>query len=284
MKTDLYKKVTDQIIDLMETHGANWSKPWSAENLPALPMNAVTKKTYRGINILLLWSARHTVWASYKQWNSVSAQVRQGEKGTKIYFFMPIEKDKIGDTGKKTKERFLILREYTVFNADQVDGYEFNAPEIVTHDTIKECETFAANTGANINQDGGDRAFYRPATDSVHMPPLAAFRDAESYYATLFHELTHWTKQTQRCDREFSKRFGDQAYAMEELVAELGSAYTCAAIGISTTPRPDHAQYLNNWIKVLKEDNRAIFTASSKAMKAADYLESLQDQSQDIAA
>jgi antirestriction protein ArdC len=131
---------------------------------------------------------------------------------------------------------------------------------------------------------GGERAFYRPADDIIQMPERERFlgtetsTPTEAYYGTLLHELTHWTGAKKRCDREFGKRFGDQAYAMEELVAELGAAFLCADLGISVTPRQDHAAYIDNWLSVLKADKKAIFTAASKAAQASDYLAGLQDR------
>ena len=119
---------------------------------------------------------------------------------------------------------------------------------------------------------GGNQAFYSPATDHVQMPPFQAFRDGLSYYSILAHEHTHWTANAARCNRELGKRFGDNAYAAEELIAELGAAFTCAHLGLSTEPREDHAQYIQSWLRVLKADKRAIFTAASKAQQACDWL------------
>jgi antirestriction protein ArdC len=141
-------------------------------------------------------------------------------------------------------------------------------------------DAFVAATGATIAH-GGSRAYYRPSTDSIQLPPRDAFigtrtsNPAESYYSTVLHELTHWTSHAQRCDRQLGKRFGDDAYAMEELVAELGAAFLCARIGITAEPRIDHAQYLASWLSVLKADKRAIFTAASKASESTDWLHRL---------
>jgi antirestriction protein ArdC len=165
-----------------------------------------------------------------------------------------------------------------------VNGYQApvsDAAPMTVITPIEQAEAFVAATGAAIHH-GGDRAYYRPSTDSIHLPPRDAFIDtptstpAESYYSTLCHELTHWTSAEPRCNRQLGKRFGDQAYAMEELVAELGAAFLCADLRITAEPRVDHAQYLASWLAVLKADKKAIFTAASKASEAAAFLAALQ--------
>ena len=161
-----------------------------------------------------------------------------------------------------------------------MDGYQppvIDAPTVIPMTPIEQAEAFVAATGAQIDY-GGTRAFYRPSTDSIQLPPREAFigsptsTPAESYYSTILHELTHWTSAESRCNRQLGKRFGDQAYAMEELVAELGAAFLCADLHITDEPRVDHAQYLASWLSVMKEDKKAIFTAASKASEAAAYL------------
>ena len=145
---------------------------------------------------------------------------------------------------------------------------------------IAHAESFFAATGADIRH-GGDRAFYAVQPDRVQMPPFETFRDAESYYATLAHECTHWTKHETRLNREFGrKRWGDEAYAAEELVAELGSAFLCADLGLTPEPREDHASYIENWLRVLKNDKRAIFTAAAHAERAAAFLHGLQPKAE----
>ena len=175
------------------------------------------------------------------------------------------------------------MKGYTVFNVEQIDGlpadlYHPPAPIEDGHTValIEEAEDFIARTGAVIHH-GGNRAFYAPASDHIQMPPPQAFRDAESYTAIKAHELVHWTGHPVRMARTFGKRFGDRAYAFEELVAELGAAFLCADLAIAPEPREDHAAYLASWLRVLKEDKRAIFTAASHAQKAADFLHGLQE-------
>jgi antirestriction protein ArdC len=159
-----------------------------------------------------------------------------------------------------------------VFNAAQVDGYTPKAePELTLNERTANAEAFFAGVGADVGH-GGNRAYYSPSSDHIQMPPFQAFDESVSYYSTLAHEHTHWTASAGRCDRQLGKRFGDNAYAAEELIAELGAAFTCAQLGLSTEPRADHAAYIESWLKVLKADKRAIFTAASKAQQACDWL------------
>lgn len=172
------------------------------------------------------------------------------------------------------------MKAYTVFNVEQIEGLPAQyqptpAPDVAPLPLIEDAEAFFTGTGA-VFRHGGNQAFYAPAADFIQLPPPEAFRDAESYAATKAHELTHWTGHKDRMAREFGKRFGDKAYAFEELVAELGSAFLCADLGVTPETREDHASYLAHWLDVLKSDKRAIFTAAAHAQRAADYLHSLQ--------
>jgi antirestriction protein ArdC len=226
------------------------------------------------------------LWASYKQWQGVDAQVRAGEKGTTIIYastFTP--RDAEPDTAS-----IPFIKSTKVFNAAQVDGYtaEEAAPVSLVQ-RIKNADQFIATTGADVRY-GGDRAFYSPAQDFIGMPEPNSFKDTttgtatENMYGTLLHELTHWTGHKARCDRKFDTRFGTSAYAAEELVAELGASFLCAGLEMSIEPRQDHAQYINSWLKLLKSDKRAIFTAASKASQAVEWLEQAQDEAQAQAA
>jgi antirestriction protein ArdC len=206
------------------------------------------------------------------------AQVRKGEKSSYVVFYkeFAVTDDPTGP-GDETETR-LFARATPVFAAEQVEGYEHPVLVVPTPmEAVAHAGAFVAATGAVIAH-GGTRAYYRPSTDSIQLPPREAFvgtttsTPAESYYSTLLHELTHWTSHEQRCNRQLGKRFGDNAYAMEELVAELGAAFLCAELGITTEPRADHAQYPASWLDVLKADKRAIFTAASKASEAAGWL------------
>lgn len=288
-KTDLYERVTHRIIEQLEQGTRPWEKPWGAatgRNV-LLPLRACGG-AYRGINILLLWDAAiekgftRNVWMTFKQAESYKAHVRKGEKGTSVVYADRASKSETDEKGEEVEKHYSFLKSYTVFNVEQIEGlpatfYEPPAPQDEEHKLalIEEAETFFAKTGAVIRH-GGDRAFYAPGPDAIQLPNLQAFIDAESYTATKAHELVHWTGHKSRLDREFGKRFGDQAYAFEELVAELGAAFLCAELGINPEPREDHASYLAHWLTVLKEDKKAIFVAASFAQKALDCLVGFQ--------
>jgi antirestriction protein ArdC len=252
------------------------------------PVNIASKNAYRGINVVALWAYAEAsgyssgTWGTYRQWAEAGAQVRKGEKAAYVVFYKEIEI--ASDADDAESETRLFARSTPVFAAEQVDGYEPPVIETaaVPMTPIEQAEAFVIRTGAQIAH-GGTRAFYRPSTDSIQLPPRDAFigsptsTPAESYYSTLLHELTHWTSAESRCNRQLGKRFGDDAYAMEELVAELGAAFLCADLQITDEPRVDHAQYLASWLSVMKADKKAIFTAASKASEAATFLAGLQN-------
>jgi antirestriction protein ArdC len=282
-KRDVYARVTDQIVTAIEQGVGNWKMPWHTSGRFAFsPINVTSKKPYRGINTVCLWAAAQAKgyergeWATYQQWQERKAQVRKGEKATLVVFWKFANDSKEtqddGDDSPKSGSRLLFTRGYSVFNVAQVDAY---TPPVDAETPIVEriahAEAFFQNIGADVRH-GGNEAFYSPASDHIQMPPYAAFRENVAYYSTLAHEHTHWTATAARCDRQLGKRFGDNAYAAEELIAELGAAFTCAHLGLSTEPRQDHAQYLASWLRVLKADSRAIFTAASKAQQATDWL------------
>ena len=289
MGTDVYQTVTDQIIAAIEAGAGQWQMPWhGVGNGLERPVNAATGNAYRGINVLALWASGASrgftdgTWATFKQWKSRGASVRKGERGTVVAFYKQFDVE-VERNGKTETERRMMARASYVFNADQVDGWERPARPAAGSgaDQIEAVDAFIRNTGATV-RNAGNRAFYSPAHDVITMPPHDQFTGTEtstateSYYATLLHELVHWTGPESRCNREFGKRFGDSAYAMEELVAELGAAFLCADLGISLTPRPDHAAYIDGWLKALKSDKRAIFTAASQAAKATDFVAKMQ--------
>jgi antirestriction protein ArdC len=191
------------------------------------------------------------------------------------------------DDQDERSHRGLFAKGYTVFNIEQVDGCKLPKrfdPKLSHAERIAEADSFFSRVGVEI-RDGGNRAYYRPDTpQAVYMPGFGQFPDRVDYYSVLAHESTHWTSHPSRCDRELGKRFGDSAYAMEELIAELGSAYTMAHLELELTPRQDHARYIDSWLRVLKSDKRAVFTAASKAQQAADYLKRQSSQSAEVAA
>src|SRR3984957_11527975 len=290
MKSDVYRRITDQIVGELEKGVRPWLKPWNTEHAAGritrpLRGNGIP---YKGINVLVLWSAAMEkgyaapVWMTFKQATELKANVRKGEHGSLVvYADKIIRTETDAATGEGAERTIPFMKGYTVFNVEQIEGlpehyYAKPAPRVDTVQRIDRAEGFFADTGANIRH-GGTMAYYNVSQDFVQMPPCECFRDAESYYATLAHETTHWTRHTSRLDRDFGrKRFGDEGYAMEELVAELGSAFLSADLDLTPTVRDDHASYIASWIKVLKDDKRAIFSAASYAQRAADFLHGLQ--------
>lgn len=270
---NIYQEITDSIIAELEKGAAPWVKPWDAPM--GADKNVVSQKAYRGINRLLLAMVggakgyTNPAWGTYKQWEEMGGNVRKGEKAAKIIFW-----SKASATDKATGEskEYAFAKAYFVFNVAQVDGIEIIASEDKQNDNqrIANCEKTIANSGARITH-GGDTACFIPSSDIIRMPELGTFQSPEHYYATAFHELTHWTSDKNRCDRDISKgRFGNSDYAFEELVAELGAAFLCGNHGIKGDLR--HAGYIESWLKCLKNDPKAIFKASSLAQCAADYI------------
>jgi antirestriction protein ArdC len=289
-KSDVYTKVTDRIIADLEKGVRPWMKPWNSGNAQAriiLPLrhNGVS---YRGINILMLWGAaiergyNCPTWMSYRQAQELGAQVRKGEKGSLVVYANTLTRTETNGEGEEEERAIPYMKGYTVFNVEQIDGLPARyatAPEPVTTpiaQRIEQAERFFAATGAVIRH-GGNLALYAAHSDHIQMPPFEAFIDAESHAATLAHELTHWTKHPSRLNRDLGrKHWGDEGYAREELVAEMGAAFLCAGLAITPEIREDHGAYIAHWLKVLKNDKRAIFNAAAHAQKAADFLHRLQ--------
>jgi antirestriction protein ArdC len=240
---------------------------------------------------VLLWSIaqergyQRNTWLTYKQADALGGQVRRGERGAMVvYAGQQAPEEAVaadGDAAADTRQRqaATFLRSYTVFNVEQVDGLTAFEPALnpvtATVTLDEPAEAFFAATRARI-QHGGSRAFYAPGADMVQLPEPSAFKSTHAYAATKAHVLAHWTGHPKRLAREFGRRFGDAAYAMEELVAELCAAFVCADLRIATEPRDDHAPYLAEWLRVLRGDSRAIFTAATHAQRAADYLHGCQ--------
>lgn len=291
MKTDIYERVTAHIVAQLENGERPWMKPWDAEHAAGritrpLRANGIA---YRGINILLLWGAAleqgftAPLWITYKQAQELGGQVRKGEKGSLVVYANTLTRtEQDAETGEDTERQIPFMKGYTVFNAEQVEGlpqhfYAVATPAPDPLPRIARAEAFFASTGATVRH-GGNQAYYMIAEDRVQMPPFEAFRDPESYYATLAHELTHWTRHRTRLDRDFGRKsWGDEGYAMEELVAELGAAFLSADLALTPEPRADHAAYIGSWLKVLKDDKRAIFSAAAHAQRAADFLAAFQN-------
>jgi len=278
---DIHQHITDRLIAVIESGVGQWQMPWHRGSGSKRPVNIASGNPYNGVNILALWIEAQVngygshLWGTFRQWADRGANVRKGQKASYVVFYKQVEVASDGDPKNEYKSR-VFARATPVFNADQVEGL----PEVVPSaavEQLQDAERFIARTGANIVH-GGHRACFIPKLDEIHMPPRELFTGSatssatEAYYSTLLHELTHWTGPAHRCDRDLSGRFGTEAYAMEELVAELGAAFLCAELGIAVEPRTDHAQYLAHWLKVLKADKRAIFTAASKAGEAVSFL------------
>jgi len=290
MKEDIYTRITNSIVAQLEQGVRPWSKPWNAEHAAGritrpLRANGIP---YRGINVLSLWMEAEAkgyaapIWITYKQAFELGAHVRKGEKGSLVVFASKASRTETdAATGAEAEREIAFLKGYTVFNVEQVEGlpahfYQSAQQPLEPIQRIAHAEEFFAAIGADIRH-GGNRAYYNVSEDFVQMPPFESFRDPESYYETLAHECTHWTRHEKRLDRDLGrKRWGDEGYAMEELVAELGAAFLSSDLGLSQEVRADHAGYIASWIKVLKDDKRAIFTAASHAQRAADFLNALQ--------
>ena len=287
---DAYSRITGKIIADLEQGVRPWMRPWSAEHAAGritrpLRHNGIP---YQGINVVMLWSASVAkgyacpLWLTFKQALEFGGSVRKGERGELVVYANRITRTETGDDGTETARKIPFLKGYTVFNAEQCDGLPAHytaaaaPPALTPLQRIDAADRFFAATGADIRH-GGNRAYYAEGPDYVQMPPFETFRDAESHAVTHAHELIHWTKHSTRLARDMGRvRYGDEGYAKEELVAELGSAFLCADLGITPEVRDDHAAYIATWLQALKDDKRLIFTAASHAQRAADYLHSLQ--------
>jgi antirestriction protein ArdC len=283
--TALYETVTQRIIEELEQGAAPWVRPWTAGTCGDLPYNAVSQRTYRGVNVLLLWMAGAArsycspAWLTFRQAGRLGGRVRKGEKAEHIVYTATfIRKETDEATGEETEQTVSFLRGYTVFNLEQVEGlparlYQMVEPKLL-EEALAHVETFLRVLGADLRH-GGDRAFYSPGGDFIRLPEPGDFESAGHYYATSLHEHGHWSAHPSRLDRDLSGRFGSEAYAAEELVAELTAAFLCAYLAIPGRLR--HAEYLGAWLKLLREDKRAIFTAAAKATQAAEYLRLLAE-------
>ena len=273
-KTDIYQVVTDSIIEALEAGVKPWVCPWVRNGTAAgLPANMATGTAYSGINIMLLWCSaakqgfQDSRWLTYKQAQEMGAQVRKGERGTTAIFYKTLEKE--AEDGEI--EKIPMLKSFTVFNVEQIDGLAIDAaPQPVTEfDPLPQVEALLTRSGAKITERGV-KAYYQPSTDEIVLPERFRFADAANFYATGLHELVHWTGAKHRLNREKGGRFGSEKYAFEELIAELGSAFLMADLGV--TGEVQHESYVASWLKALKGDKRYIFQAASAASKAHRYL------------
>lgn len=279
---DHYQEVTDRIVVALEAGTRPWQRPWDAAKSagPAMPINAVTRRPYRGINVLLLGmsvlasGSGDPRWCTYRQAAERGWQVRRGERGTTIFFYKQLEvenRDLPPESDDRVK-RIPMMRAFTVFNGSQIDGIAPFTPPTAEEAPWRRpdaTDLILRNSGADIRV-GGERAFYSPMTDHIQLPTEASFASAEGWCATALHELGHWTGAKSRLDRDLTGRFGSQGYSREELRAELASLFVGTTLGLPTDI-PNHASYLASWIKVLKEDRREIFRAAADAQRIADY-------------
>jgi len=291
MKADVYEKVTNRIIADLEQGHLTWLKPWNSGYMEGRIVRPLRHNglPYSGINVLMLWGAAvesgyaSPFWMTFKQAQELGAHVRKGECGHLVVYANTITKTEEGENGQDEERKIPFMKGYSVFNVEQIEGlpehYTAKPEHIIdAAQRIDHAEKFFEAIGADIRQ-GGNSAHYSGGTDHVQMPAFEAFRSPEAYYATLAHELTHWTKHSKRLDRDFGRKtWGDEGYAKEELVAELGAAFLCADLALTPEPGTDHAAYIQSWLKVLKEDKRAIFSAAAHAQRAADFLHGLQVQ------
>ena len=270
-KVDIYTEVTNRVIERLEQGTIPWLKPWHTTN--TLDKNIVSGNEYNGINRIILGMSGFdsNIWGSFKQWQSLGAQVKKGEHGTKIVFYTPVAKTSINAQGDSENSFYACLKTYFVFNANQVDGIEV-APRVIEDKPFSNnvmVDTMVSNTGAHIKH-GGNSAYFSPSDDYINMPVKSDFFDEANYYATLLHELTHWSGHKHRLDRTYGKRFADTQYAFEELIAELGSAFLCEKYAVKGDIR--HEGYIQSWLQALKNDNKMIFKASAYAQKSTDYI------------
>ena len=296
-RQDVYTRITDKIIADLEQGVRTWMKPWNAGSTAGritrpLRHNGIA---YSGINILMLWAEAMDkgfaapIWMTFRQASELKANVRKGEKGSLVVYANSITRSEADDKGEETEREIHYMKGYTVFNVEQIEGlpeHYYGKPEVLNSsiERIAHAEAFFAATKIDIRYRG-DRAFYSNDGDYIQMPVIEAFKDAESFYATLAHESAHWTKHPTRLDRSLGwKAWGDEGYAREELVAELANAFLCADLGLTPEVRDDHASYIANWLTVLQNDKRAIFGAAAHAQKAVDCLHGLNARPEERAA
>lgn len=282
-----YKQITDRILADLVQGVATWAKPWKVDKKgnrvsinSGFPMNFHSRKQYRGINVWLLLAATMengfscNAWATFKQIAAMKGTVKKGSKSERVFFMSKIEKEPRGVEGERVNENgkvtVWVLKGYSVFNLDQVEGIEINRDELAVVSSMPEDVAEFVDMLKVDLRHGGDQAFYSPASDFVAMPNIDAFVSQDHYRATLYHEVGHWTGSQTRLAREFGKRFGDKAYAFEELVAELSAAFLAMEFGIEAKLR--HADYIGHWIKLLQDHEQAFYKAAAEAQRVLDFI------------
>jgi antirestriction protein ArdC len=272
-KADMKQVVTDAIVSALEGGVAPWVKGWTG-GAGQMPYNGESKRKYSGLNVLWLKMVASMKgyetheWYTFKGAQKLGGTVRKGEKATSVFF---TKWNEVRDENDELIKTYPIMLTYYVFNRAQIDGLpeaeqEAEMPEKDRH---ARADSLIKATGAEISY-GSDRACYIPSLDSIQLPNIEQFTHESEFYSTSFHELAHWTGSEDRLSRNINNPFGSDAYAFEELVAELGAAFVCAELGVEG--KLQHAEYIGSWIKVLRSDKTAIFRASALAAKAADYI------------
>lgn len=288
---ELFEVITTKIIKAIESNAdGNWDKPWTTIlGAGGLGFNASTKKAYRGFNQFVLmferalWGYDQNIWATYKQYEKLGGQVKKGEHGTKLVKWGKTYRCDIESCESKGRKPcpkpnhessvYMWASGFTVFNIAQQEGFEFELPDLGGEpERLAHVEEFIENSGANIQHVAGDRAYYNRSYDKITLPLREQFDTLHGFYGTALHEITHWTGHESRLDREFGKVFGNETYAGEELVAELGATFLAAHFGVEVEPHLEHANYLKYWLSQLKEDPRALYRGASEAQKAVEFL------------
>ncbi len=295
-KPDAFTRITNQIVADLQKGVKSWTRPWAGggHNSHITMPRRHSGETYQGINILTLWVSSieqgfsSSTWMTYKQALDLGGQVRKGETGSPVVYASTFTKNEDQNNPESKDIEIPFMKGYTVFNTDQIDDLpdQFydkpTAPDYPVN-RIDHAERFFRNTGAKI-VNGGNQAFYTKGPDYIKMPHIEVFSDSEDYYATIAHEITHWTRHPDRLDRDFGqKRFGDEGYAKEELVAELGAAFICAHLGIKLEDREDHSAYIASWLLALENDKRYIFHAAADAQRAVNFIMGLQNLEKEAA-
>lgn len=284
-RRDVYQAVTDEVLTLLEAGTVPWHRPWQVE--AGVPRSLSSRRPYRGINPFLLAaravasSFRSPWWGTYRQIAALDGQVRRGERGTLVVLWKPVDRTTPADSDDdRERSGYLLLRHYTVFNAEQADGLPPALTELpmasVEFDPIERCEEIVVGyVDGPLTAHHGGRAFYMPSLDRIVLPPRETFDSAAAYYSVRFHEMTHSTGHPGRLARPDlleNHRFGDPSYCREELVAEMGAALLCGVAGIEQTTIGNSAAYLRSWMETLRADSRCVVVAAAQAQKAADLI------------
>lgn len=280
-RDEIYCQVTDQIIADLESGHIPWERPWSGGLM--FPQNASTQTIYNGINILILWMRQRKAgfqssqWLTFNQARGLGASIKKGEKATRIIYYQPLLIKEKNDQGETDSKSIPMLKTHSVFNICQCEGLESLVKiesglgeSLKEPDICEKAEAIFSASGAKLSFDGGSHAFYNVTQDSIHMPQKSAFKNQLGFYGTLLHELTHWTGSESRLNRSLVAARTVSHEAKEELVAELGSSFLCAHMGLEYSSQ--HAAYIESWLNVLKQDKSAIFKAASQARQATEFL------------